>query len=167
MGSWRVGHDSATEQQQCTTFPNQVWVEDPREVQTSQWSSKVQSEKTKKTFKWFQIVQLTSKKLPLTVSSWVSESVCVRVCARAHTLNCVRLFMTPLPIALRAPQSVEFSRQVVISYSRGSTRLRDWTHISCIGRRIHYHCVTWEAWVSENSHNHPKMYCISNLMWQY
>ena len=51
MGSQRVGHDSATEQQQCTTFPNQVWVEDPREVQTSQWSSKVQSEKTKKTFK--------------------------------------------------------------------------------------------------------------------
>ena len=32
--------------------------------------------------------------------------------------------------------------------SRGSSQLRDWTHISCIsctGKRILYHCVTWEA----------------------
>ena len=37
---------------------------------------------------------------------------------------------------------------VAISYSRGPFRPRDWTHFSCvsyIGRRILYHCATWEA----------------------
>ena len=38
--------------------------------------------------------------------------------------------------------------QVAISYSRGSSRPRDRTHISCVsctGRLILYHCTTWEA----------------------
>ena len=38
--------------------------------------------------------------------------------------------------------------QVAIFSSRGSSRPRDWTHVSCvscIGRRILYHCATWEA----------------------
>ena len=45
----------------------------------------------------------------------------------------------------------EFSRileSVAISFSRGSSRPRDWTCIfcvSCIGRQILYHCATWEA----------------------
>ena len=37
---------------------------------------------------------------------------------------------------------------VAISSSRGSSRLSDWTHItcvSCIGRQILYHCATWET----------------------
>ena len=34
---------------------------------------------------------------------------------------------------------------VAVSFSRGSIQFRDWTHISCIGRRILYHCATWEA----------------------
>ena len=36
---------------------------------------------------------------------------------------------------------------VAISYSRGSSQPRDWTHISCIsciGRWILYRCATWE-----------------------
>ena len=28
---------------------------------------------------------------------------------------------------------------VAVSFSRGSFRIRDWTHVSCIGRRILYH----------------------------
>ena len=35
-----------------------------------------------------------------------------------------------------------------ISFSRGSSRLRDWTRVSCIcciGRQILYHWATWEA----------------------
>ena len=38
--------------------------------------------------------------------------------------------------------------QAAIFYSRGSTRSRDWTCISCvscIGRQNLYHCATWEA----------------------
>ena len=34
---------------------------------------------------------------------------------------------------------------VAISYPRGSSWLRDWTHNSCIGRWVLYHCATWEA----------------------
>ena len=34
---------------------------------------------------------------------------------------------------------------VAISFSRGSSRPRDWTHVSCTGRRILYHWATWEA----------------------
>ena len=34
---------------------------------------------------------------------------------------------------------------VAIFFSRGSSWVRDWTWISCIGRRILYHCTTWEA----------------------
>ena len=59
---------------------------------------------------------------------------------------------------------------VAISYSRGSSRPRDWTHISCIscfGRWILYHCVTWEAqevagWMIKTKYyfNHPKI-CFS------
>ena len=34
---------------------------------------------------------------------------------------------------------------VAISFSRASARPRDWIRISCIDRRILYHCATWEA----------------------
>ena len=34
---------------------------------------------------------------------------------------------------------------MAISFSWGSSRPRDWTHISCIGRQILYHWATWEA----------------------
>ena len=37
---------------------------------------------------------------------------------------------------------------VAITYSRGSSWPRDWTHVSCascIGRQVLYHCSTWEA----------------------
>ena len=35
--------------------------------------------------------------------------------------------------------------QVAISYSKGSSQPRDRTHVSCIGRWMLYHCVTWET----------------------
>ena len=40
---------------------------------------------------------------------------------------------------------------VAICYSRGSSWPRAWTHVSyvsCIGRQILYHCITWEALTS-------------------
>ena len=56
---------------------------------------------------------------------------------------------------------------VAISYSRGSSQPRDWTCVSCIsctGRRILHHCVTWEAqevagWMIKTKYyfNHPKI----------
>ena len=38
---------------------------------------------------------------------------------------------------------------VAISFSRGSSRLGDCTHISCVGRWIFYHWATWEALLSD------------------
>ena len=37
---------------------------------------------------------------------------------------------------------------VAISFSKGSSQSRDWTHVSCIGRRILYHSATWEAYTT-------------------
>ena len=50
---------------------------------------------------------------------------------------------------------------VAISFSSGSSPLRDWSHISCIGRRILYHCTTWEALMrlSENQANLQLIFC--------
>ena len=39
-------------------------------------------------------------------------------------------------------------KQVAIFFYRGSSQLRDWTHISCaswVVRQLLYHCATWEA----------------------
>ena len=44
-----------------------------------------------------------------------------------------------------------------VGYSRGSSRLRDQTHISCIGRHILYHCTIWEAY-GINSQVYKKIY---------
>ena len=38
---------------------------------------------------------------------------------------------------------------VSMPYSRGSSQTRDWTHVSCIGRRILYHWATWKALYAE------------------
>ena len=47
---------------------------------------------------------------------------------------------------------------VAISLSRGSSWLRDWTRISCIGRWILYHRVIWEA--PNTRYSAPKLYCF-------
>ena len=59
-----------------------------------------------------------------------------------HSSGSVRLFATPWTIAYQAPPSMGFSRQecwsgLAISFSRGSSWPRNWTHVSCIaGRRF-------------------------------
>ena len=51
------------------------------------------------------------------------------------------LFATPRTVACQAPLSMGFSRQecwsrLTFSFSRGSSRLRDWTWVSCIASRF-------------------------------
>ena len=69
-------------------------------------------------------------------------------------LSCIQLFSTPWTIVCQAPLTMGFPRQllewVAISFSRGSSWLRDRTHVfcnTCIGRQILYHCTTWKAWI--------------------
>ena len=47
---------------------------------------------------------------------------------------------------------------VVISFPRGSSQSMDWTHISCIGRRIPYH------WTTRVASGHSVVTLISNLI---
>ena len=77
--------------------------------------------------------------------SWVCA--CVLWCSfvpdslRPHDCS---LPVSPVPGIFQA----RILEQVAISFSRGSSRPKDWTHISCvscIGRQIPYHWVTWEA----------------------
>ena len=63
---------------------------------------------------------------------------------------CIWLSVTPWTVAHQAPllhgiSQARILEWVAIAYSRGSSRPRDWIHISCIDRRILYHCTTWEA----------------------
>ena len=67
-------------------------------------------------------------------------------------LSHVRLFATPWTVPLRLLSLWDFPGKntgvVAISYSRGSSQLRDRTHVSCIsctGRQILYYCATWEV----------------------
>ena len=51
---------------------------------------------------------------------------------------------------------------VAISFSRGSSQPRDWTHVSCgfcIGRQILYHWATWEA----SAPPQPKSLCFTRI----
>ena len=79
------------------------------------------------------------------------SQVRVRVCVCTRTLSCcVRLFVTPWTVVHQTPLFMVFSRQ---EYWSGllfwrSSWTRDGTHISCVsclGRRILYHCASWEA----------------------
>ena len=80
--------------------------------------------------------------------------VCVRVCvcARAHMRTQSYLPVTPWTVApsssLLCPWNCPGKNTgVAISYSRGSSQSRDWTHVSRVsrlGRQILYHYATGE-----------------------
>ena len=56
---------------------------------------------------------------------------------------------------------------VAIAYSRGSSWPKDWTHVSCIGRRVLYHCATWEAphnWICKAQINYCLLKCSSYFL---
>ena len=69
----------------------------------------------------------------------------------ACILSHVPLFVTSRSLPGSSVRSI-FQANILewsaISFSRGSFQPRDWTHVSyvsCIGRRILYHCTTWEG----------------------
>ena len=79
-----------------------------------------------------------------------AQTVCV--CMHAFSVvsgSCRPPWSCSLPdFSVRGVSHVRIPELVAISSSRGSSWLRDWTHvscISCIGRWILYHCAPWEA----------------------
>ena len=80
--------------------------------------------------------------------------MCVCVCAHAHVLSCPTL-CNPMDYSLPGSSvhgimQARVLEQVATSFSSGSFRPRDWTHISCIscsGRWTLHHWATWKAQV--------------------
>ena len=91
-----------------------------------------------------------------------------------ESLSPVRLFCDPtdcstLGSSVHGILPVRIMETVAISFSRGSSRPRGWTHISCIGRWVLYHRTTREAWTfPTNSSNqvdfsHPYVFSFHSL----
>ena len=73
-------------------------------------------------------------------------SLCL--CALSCPALCNPVDCSPPGSSVRASLQARRLEQVVISFSRGSSRPRDRTIVSCIacvGRGLLYHCATWEA----------------------
>ena len=70
-------------------------------------------------------------------------------CVHAQLPSHVWLFCNPWTVPHQALLSMisqaRILEWVVISSSRGPSQPRDWTHVSCTGRRILYHWATREA----------------------
>ena len=75
------------------------------------------------------------------------------MCVYAQSLSHVQLFAASWTVAYQAPLSMGFSRQecwVAISFSRGSSQLRDWTQISHIAGRGSTIWATMEADINKS-----------------
>ena len=90
----------------------------------------------------------------------IVSSLCV--CVRMHAQSCSTLWdsmkCSPPGSSGHGILWARMLERVIISSSWGSSRPRDRTHVSCIsctGKRILYHCTTWEALVSSSSPNSP------------
>ena len=74
--------------------------------------------------------------------------VCVCVCTLSHVQLCDPMDGSPPGSFVHGNLQARILEWVATPYSRGSSRSRGQTHvscISCIGRWILYFCTTWEA----------------------
>ena len=73
--------------------------------------------------------------------------MCVCVCAQPSQTLCNSIGCTPPGSPIHGISEAKILEQIAISFSRGSSppRIRSSSCIFCIGRRILYHYVTWEA----------------------
>ena len=85
---------------------------------------------------WPLLSQLSDKETTPREFRW--SGTCVLLLQRsACVLNCVQLFATLWTVACQAPPPIEVLQarildQVAISFTRGSSWPRDWTHVSCV-----------------------------------
>ena len=100
---------------------------------------------------------------------------CVCVCTQSFLTLCNSMdCISPVSTAHGIFQA-RILGQVTTSYLKGSSQPRVWTHVSCvscIGRWILYHCITWEAfdmvpttfdgiWIKFDKSSHS----ICRLLW--
>ena len=80
----------------------------------------------------------------------VPSGTCVGICVRERSVTqpcptpCNTMECSPPDSSVHGIFQARTLEWVAISFSRGSSQPRDQTCISCIGRWILYHCVTWE-----------------------
>ena len=67
------------------------------------------------------------------------------VCAQSCSPLCDPMDCSPPGSSVHGIFQARILEWLAISSSRGSSWLRDWTNISCIGRQVLYHWATWEA----------------------
>ena len=77
-------------------------------------------------------------------------SLSIRDKVKVKSLSCVWLFVTPWTVACQAPSVHGISQArilewIAISFSRGSSWPRNWTHSPCVGRPVFYHWTAWEV----------------------
>ena len=79
------------------------------------------------------------------------KALCFDMCVLTHSV-CWTLRdpmdCSPADFSASGILQARIPEWVAIPFSRGSSRPRDWTHVSwvsCIGRQILYHWITWEA----------------------
>ena len=93
-------------------------------------------------------------------------------CCCCWALSCVWLFCNPMDYSppgssVHGIFQARVPKWVAISFSRGSSWPRDWTRVSCIGRRILYHWATREALLylkllQNNGYREIKVCCLSH-----
>ena len=74
--------------------------------------------------------------------------MCVHVCAQSCLTLCDPTDCSPPGSSVHGILQARILEWVAISFSRGSSQLRDQTHIffvSCIDRQILYPCAIWET----------------------
>ena len=77
-----------------------------------------------------------------------NSRVCVCVCARSlsRVQLCDPMDCSPPGSSVHGIFQARTLEWAVISSSRGFSWSRDWTHVSCTGKRILYHWVTLTLW---------------------
>ena len=78
---------------------------------------------------------------------WTQETLhCVCMCSVCVCmLSHVRLFVTPWTVALQAPLSMRILCHFLLRGILPTQGSNSCLCVSCIGRRVLYHCATWEA----------------------
>ena len=80
------------------------------------------------------------------VQRWTKSPSCV--CAPLCPTLCNPMDCSPPGFSIHGISQARTLEWVVISLSRRSSQLRDWTWVSCVGRQVVYHWATWEASIS-------------------
>ena len=84
----------------------------------------------------------------------------VCACTQSHLTLCCPMHCSPPGFSVHGIFQSRILEWIAISFSRGSSQIRDQTHIpcvSCIGRQVLYLCITWEVQTSPCS--------VSNEIW--